>query len=114
MDILPGTTFVASFLIPQRQMQRESAPASDFALYANATTHLLHNVSAQIQAEADTRYISIFQKLGVGRAVTHRCGLRCRTGAVKLVEQNRHVFRWYSSSVVRHIYPDVRVRFTGR
>src|SRR5687767_10984123 len=113
IGVLLGTAFVASFLIPQRQMQRESAAASDFTLYAYATTHLLHNVSAQIQTEADTRYVSILQKLSVGRAVTHRCGLRRRTAAVKLVEQNRHVFRWYSSSVVRHIYPDVRIRFTS-
>src|SRR5215213_710106 len=114
MGVLLGTTLVASFLTPQRQMQRESAAASDFAPYANATTHLLHNVSAQIQTEADTRYIRILQELSVGRAVTHRCRLRCRTAAVKLVEQNRHVFRWYSSSVVRHLYQYLRVRFTSR
>src|ERR1043166_1599213 len=114
IGVLHRTTFVASVLIPQRQMQGESAATSNFALYANATTHLLHNVSAQIQTEADTRYICILQELGVRPAVTHRCGLRCRTTAVKLVEQNRHVFGWYSSSVVRHIYQYLRVRFTSR
>ena len=98
--------------MPNGQVQPERAAASDFALHADASAHLLHHVSSEVKTEADTRHVGIFKELSASGAVTYRSGLRRWASTMKFVKEDGHVLGWYASPVVRDAYCYLRVFFT--
>jgi hypothetical protein len=93
-------------------VQPERAATSDFALYADVSTHLLHYVSSQVKTEAHTRHVGILKEFSASGAVTHRDRVS-GTSTMKFVKEDGHVLWWYASSVVGDAYCDLRVFFPG-
>src|SRR6185369_6555015 len=107
-------TFIAASVTPHREVQFKCAALPNLALDGDAAPHLLHYVSRQIQAKADAGNIGVFQKFSISRGATHSFGVRSWTTTVKLVEQNRHVFRRYTAAVIRHVYRYLTILLDSR